>query len=163
MFSAPLIGTRFQGALTHLLRGPFIETIALKRPHLEAIIRQFYDPTTDDPSTLSGYYLEAIEQLNFDLVNYLDPIVRRTIDPYEPVAYAIGTHNPQMIAHIIGIYPGVLANRHDMNFMLEVFILRNDPVAVQTIVELARPMINFERARQVAIGEGRENLIPYLS
>lgn len=159
---APLVGTKFQGIIANLLRGPFIETITLKRPQLEKIIRQFYDPSTDDPASFVGYYEKAIADLDFDLLNYLGPMVEPLIEPYEVYFLAISTHNQQMIEYIEGRYPVLVTFPEDVNFMLSEFITEDDPVAIEILVRLAWPVIDFRVARNFALGEGKEHLLQYL-
>lgn len=162
LFVAPLVGTRFQGIIANLLRGPFIETIALKRPQLEKIIRQFYDPSADDPASFVGYYQKAITDLDFDLLNYLGPMVEPVVDPYEVYSPAIRTHNQEMVNYIVGRYPDLITLPADVNFMLSEFISEDDPESIEILVRLARPVIDFEDARRFALEEGKGHLLQYL-
>lgn len=162
LFAVPLIGTKFQGVIANLLRGPFIETIALKSPQLEKIIRQFYDPSTDDPASLEGYYLKAITDLDFDLLNYLGPMVEPIIDQYEVYRTAIITHNQQMIDYIQERYPVLVTMYNDVNVMLSEFIAEDESEAIQILVRLAWPVIDFRVARNFALSEGKEHLLQYL-
>lgn len=161
-FARPFMGTKFVDSTKFFLRTPFIETIVQRRPQLEAIIREFYDPETDDPEEFVQYYLEAIEKGQLDLVKYLAPLVKDNVPSYEAVELAIRTHDPEMIEYVTGVFPQMFQLPEDVNEMLEDFIYRNDPLGVQEIVRIYRPIIDFESARRGTPTDHRRALLQYL-